>query len=122
VWLLQEILELGCGWGSFSLFAAAAYPKSKVRLGREWVAVGGELHCDELEMSENIKWDEKRYMTAPSKLLLMQSNFNGACWVVSWISPAHNTCTVYSEVFTCVCSRFVTTASGDRCLQLQDSA
>jgi cyclopropane fatty-acyl-phospholipid synthase-like methyltransferase len=28
---LQEILELGCGWGSFSLYAAAAYPKSKVR-------------------------------------------------------------------------------------------
>lgn len=26
----QDILELGCGWGSFSLFAAAAYPGSKV--------------------------------------------------------------------------------------------
>mmetsp|Transcript_7143 Transcript_7143/g.12310 ORF Transcript_7143/g.12310 Transcript_7143/m.12310 type:complete len:358 (+) Transcript_7143:63-1136(+) len=26
----QDILELGCGWGSFSLFAAAAFPNSKV--------------------------------------------------------------------------------------------
>ncbi len=26
----REILELGCGWGSFSLYAAAQFPKSKV--------------------------------------------------------------------------------------------
>ena len=26
----QAVLELGCGWGSLSLFIAAAYPKSKV--------------------------------------------------------------------------------------------
>lgn len=26
----QDILELGCGWGSFSLFAAAKYPASSV--------------------------------------------------------------------------------------------
>ena len=25
----QDVLELGCGWGSLSLFIAAAYPKSK---------------------------------------------------------------------------------------------
>lgn len=25
----QEVLELGCGWGSFSLYAAASYPNSK---------------------------------------------------------------------------------------------
>lgn len=26
----QEILELGCGWGSFSLWAASQYPKSRI--------------------------------------------------------------------------------------------
>eukprot|EP00967_Tisochrysis_lutea_P023160 scaffold26495_cov21-Tisochrysis_lutea.AAC.1 len=26
----QDILELGCGWGSFSLFAAAKFPSSSV--------------------------------------------------------------------------------------------
>ena len=26
----QDILELGCGWGSFSLFAARAFPRSRV--------------------------------------------------------------------------------------------
>ena len=26
----QEVLELGCGWGSLSLFIASAFPNSKV--------------------------------------------------------------------------------------------
>ena len=26
----QEILDLGCGWGSFSLYAAAKFPESNI--------------------------------------------------------------------------------------------
>ena len=26
----QSVLELGCGWGSMSLYMAARYPKSKI--------------------------------------------------------------------------------------------
>ena len=26
----QEILDLGCGWGSFSLYAAARFPESNI--------------------------------------------------------------------------------------------
>lgn len=28
--MLPQVLELGCGWGSWSLFMAAKYPKSRV--------------------------------------------------------------------------------------------
>ena len=56
----QAVLELGCGWGSLSLFIAAAYPKSKVtsvsnsRTQREFIMAQAEQRgIKNLKVSDN---------------------------------------------------------------------
>lgn len=39
----QSILELGCGWGSLSLWMAEHYPRSRWPRRRPWMSCGGSL-------------------------------------------------------------------------------
>ena len=55
----MRILDLGCGWGSFSLYTAERYPAARVtavsnsRLQREWIAARAPRNVEVLTMDVN---------------------------------------------------------------------
>jgi cyclopropane-fatty-acyl-phospholipid synthase len=55
----MRILDLGCGWGSFTLFAAERYPQARItavsnsRLQREWIEARAPANLEVLTMDVN---------------------------------------------------------------------
>ena len=55
----MRILDLGCGWGSFTLYAAERYPSARVtavsnsRLQREWIEARAPANVEVLTMDVN---------------------------------------------------------------------
>jgi cyclopropane-fatty-acyl-phospholipid synthase len=55
----MRILDLGCGWGSFTLYAAERYPAARItavsnsRLQREWIESRAPANVDVLTMDVN---------------------------------------------------------------------
>ena len=55
----MRILDLGCGWGSFTLYAAEGYPSARVtavsnsRLQREWIEARAPANVEVLTMDVN---------------------------------------------------------------------
>ena len=55
----MRILDLGCGWGSFTLFAAERYPQARItavsnsRLQREWIEARAPANVEVLTMDVN---------------------------------------------------------------------
>jgi cyclopropane-fatty-acyl-phospholipid synthase len=55
----MRILDLGCGWGSFTLYAAQRYPEARItavsnsRLQREWIAARAPANVEVLTIDVN---------------------------------------------------------------------